>query len=126
MGGDFNRPPDTMVEQSRNRYMAIRMHASSAKSTCSVGGLIDYFVSHENEHNILEDVGVLEDTVVTPQSPVTATIREDIYQTKTLQEVVAPKWPQCDPVHEPLSWEESLNLMRDDLNWKVHPKRYQK
>ena len=37
-GGDFNRPPDTMVEESRNRYMAIRTHAPSAKSTCSVRG----------------------------------------------------------------------------------------
>ena len=82
-------------------------------------------MTHESEHQILEDVGVLEDTVVTPHSPVTAIIREDIYQTKTLQQVIAPKWPQCDPVHEPLSWDESLNLLRDDLKWKVHPKRYQ-
>ena len=24
-----------------------------------------------------------------------------------------------------MSWDESLNLLSDDLNWKVHPKRYQ-
>ena len=55
-----------MVEESRNRYMAIRAPAPSAKSTFSVGGLLDYFVTHETEHQILEDVGVLDDTVVTP------------------------------------------------------------
>ena len=124
-GGDYNRPPDTMVEESRNRFMAIRTHAPRAQSTCSVGGLIDYFVTHENEHQILEDISVIQDTVVTPHSPVAATIREDIYLTKALQQVTAPKWPQCDPVHEPLSWEESLNMLREDLRGKVHPKRYQ-
>ena len=44
---------------------------------------------------------------------------------KALQQVVAPKWPQGDPVHEQLSWEQSLHFLREDLKWKVHPKRYQ-
>ena len=96
-----------MVEESEARYMAIRTYAPRVHSTCSAGGLIDYFVTHANEHHILEDVTVIEDTVVTPHSPVAATIREDIYQTRTLQHVVAPKWPQCDPVHERASWEKS-------------------
>ena len=32
-----------MVEESEARYMAVRTHAPQAHSTCSVGGLIDYF-----------------------------------------------------------------------------------
>ena len=44
---------------------------------------------------------------------------------KDLQQVVAPKWPQGDPVHEMLSWEQSQEILRDDLKWRVHPKRYQ-
>ena len=59
--------------------MDIRTHAPDATSTCSVGGLIDYFVTHEHEHQILEDIKVIKDTVVTPHCPVAATIREDIY-----------------------------------------------
>ena len=45
--------------------------------------------------------------------------------TKALQQVTVPKWPQGEPVHEMLSWEESLTMLRVELNWKVHPKRYQ-
>ena len=78
-GGDYNRTPSTLVEESRNRFMAIRTHAPNATSTCSVGGLIDYFVTHEHEHQILDDIEVIKDTVVTPHCPVAATIREDIY-----------------------------------------------
>ena len=44
---------------------------------------------------------------------------------EALQQVTDPKWPQGEPVHEMLSWEESLNMLREDLKWKVHPKRYQ-
>ena len=51
-GADFNRPPEQMVAESESRYMAIRSHAPRAHTTCSVGGLIDYYATHENEHNI--------------------------------------------------------------------------
>ena len=65
-----------MVAESESRYMAIRTHAPRAHTTCSVGGLIDYYVTHENEHNILQDITVIKDTVMTPHSPVAATIIE--------------------------------------------------
>ena len=102
--------------------MGLRAYAPTDKATCSVGGLIDYYVTHEHEHNILEDIKMIKDTVVTPHSPVAATIKEDIYMSKALQQVVAPKWPQGDPVHEQLSLEQSLNFRREDLDWKIHPK----
>ena len=63
-------------------------------STCSNGGLIDYFVTHENAHEILANLKVINDTVVTPHSPVAANINGALYTTKTLQQVVVPKWPQ--------------------------------
>ena len=93
-GGDLSRPPGKMVEESEARYMAICTYAPHVHATCSTGGLIDYCVTHANEHHILADVKVLKDTVVTPHSPVAATIREDPYQTRTLQQMVAPNWPQ--------------------------------
>ena len=114
-----------MVEESSHSAMAIRTHAPRTYSTCSVGGLIDYFVTHEHEHDILDDIEVIKDTVVTPHSPVAATIREDVYMSSALQQLVAPKWPQGDPIHEQLSWEQSLNFLREDLKWKIHPERYQ-
>ena len=114
-----------MVEKSEARYMAIRTYAPNVHTTCSTGGLIDYFVSHANEHQILADVAVLKDTVVTPHSPVMATIREDLYQTRTLQKVVAPKWPQCEPVNDKVSWEEAQRMRREDIKWKTPPCRYQ-
>ena len=86
-----------MVEESEARYMAVRTFAPGVHSTCSVGGLFDYFVTHANEHHILEDVQIIKDTVVSPHSPVSATIREDIYQTRTLQQVVAPKMASMRP-----------------------------
>ena len=55
-----------MVEDCEARYMAIRTYAPQLYTTCSTGGLIDYYVSHANEHQILSDVTVLKDTVVTP------------------------------------------------------------
>ena len=114
-----------MVEESEARYMAIRTYAPRVHSTCSAGGLIDDFVTHANEHPILADVTVIKDTVVTPHSPVAATIREDIYQTRTLQQAVAPTWPQCDPVHEKVSWEEAQHIFRDEIKWQIPPCRYQ-
>ena len=114
-----------MVEESEALYMAIRTYAPRVHSTCSAGGLIDYFVTHANEHHILADVTVIKDTVVAPHSPVAATIRDDIYQTRTLQQVVAPRWPQCDPVHEKVSWEEAQHILRDEIKWKIPPCRYQ-
>ena len=105
--------------------MAVRTHAPQAQTTCSVGRLIDYFVTHANEHHILKDIEIIKDTVVSPHSPVAATIRADIYQTRTLQQVVAPKLPQCDPVHERVSWEEAQTSLRDEIKWKVQPCRYQ-
>ena len=71
--------------------MASQTHAPNVFSTCSAGGLIDYYVTREDEHDIIQDVEIIKDTVVTPHSPVAATIREDIYQMRTLQQVVAPK-----------------------------------
>ena len=82
MGGDANRPPNKLVEESEARYFAIRTHAPNVYSTCGTGGLIDYFVTHEAEHDILSDITVLKDTVVTPHSPVIATISVNLYQTK--------------------------------------------
>ena len=115
-----------MVEESTARYCAIRTHAPvGVFSTCSNGGLIDYFVTHADEHEILADIKVLKDTVVTPHSPVAATIKEDIYQTRTLQQVVAPNWPECDPVHEKISWEEAQKIWQDDLKWQIPHCRYQ-
>ena len=73
-GADFNRSPEEMVSESEGRYMAITTHAPQTRTTCSVGGLIDYFVTHENERTIKSDVRVISDTVVTPHSPVAATI----------------------------------------------------
>ena len=40
-GGDYNRPPEKVVEESEARYMAIRTYAPRVHSTCSGGGLID-------------------------------------------------------------------------------------
>ena len=62
---------------------------------------------------------------VTPHSPVAAIIREDIYQTRTLQQVVAPKWPLCDPVHKRVSWEEAQHIFRKEIKWQVTPCRDQ-
>ena len=74
MGSDFNRTPEEMVAESDSRYMAVATHAPQTHTTCSVGGLIDYFVTHENEQEIISDIQVIKDTVVTPHSPVAATI----------------------------------------------------
>ena len=114
-----------MVSESAGRYMAITTHAPQATTTCSVGGLIDYFVTHESERTILSDIKVISDTVVSPHSPVAATINENIYATKTLQQVVSPKWPQGDPVHERVTWEEAQRILLEDIRWKSHPYRYQ-
>ena len=62
---------------------------------------------------------------MSPHSPVAATISEDVYQTRTLQQVVAPKWLQCDPVHERVSWEEAQKILREDIKWKAQPCGYQ-
>ena len=54
-----------------------------------------------------------------------AIINENIYATKTLQQVVSPKWPQGDPVHERVTWEEAQRILFDDIRWKSHPYRLQ-
>ena len=112
-----------MLEESEAIYMAIRTCAHGVHSTCSAGGLIDYFVTHADEHHTLENVTIIKDTVVTPHSPVAATIREDIYLSRTLQQVVGQKWPQCDPVHDRVSWEEAQHIIREDVKWRVTPCR---
>ena len=114
-----------MVAESESRYMAIATHAPNVQTTSSVGGLIDFFVTHENEQHIISDIQVIKDTVVTPHSPVAATISENIYHTRTLQQVVASKWPQGDPVHDRVTWEEAQRILRDDIKWKSTPCRYQ-
>ena len=123
-GADFNRSPAEMVTESESRYMAIATHAPQVRTTCSVGGLIDYFVTHENERTIIGDISVIKDTVVTPHSPVAATINESIYATRTLQQVVAPKWPQGDPVHEKVTWEEAQRILAEDIKWEINPFRF--
>ena len=82
-------------------------------------------MTHEHEHQILENISVIKDTVVTPHSPVAAIIREDICHTRTLQQVIAPKWPQCDPVHDRVTWEEAQHILTEDIKWRVKPCRYQ-
>ena len=125
LGGDLNRPPEQLVEESTSRYCAIRTHAPiGVFSTCSNGGLIDYFVTHENEHQILADIKVIKDTVVTPHSPVAATINEALYTTKTLQQVAVPKWPEGEPAHERRSWEEAQEVMQE-LKWSIPHTRCQ-
>ena len=79
-GADFNRSPEEMVTESESRYMAISTHAPRVRTTCSVGGLIDYYVTHENERDIISDICVIKDTVVKPQTtPLAATINKSIY-----------------------------------------------
>ena len=91
MGRGFQQTAKKIVEESDARYMAPRTYAPAVHSTCSAGGLIDYYVTHAYEHHIMDNVRVLKDTVVTPHSPVAATTREDIYLTKAIQQVTAPK-----------------------------------
>ena len=115
-----------LVEESTARYFANRTHSPHGVfSKCSNVGSIDYFVTHETEHQTLTNISVLKDTVVRPHSPVVATIDETIYHTRTLQQAVAPKLPQCDPVHQRVSWEEAQHILQEEIKWTVPPVRYQ-
>ena len=53
-----------------------------------------------------------------------ATINEALYTTKTLRQVMVPQWPQGEPAHEKISWEEAQEVLHE-LEWNIPHTRYQ-
>ena len=55
-GGDFNRPPKQLEEETGQNGLGTRcFYPKWVQSTYSNGGLIDYFVSHVGETDIIQD-----------------------------------------------------------------------
>ena len=93
-------------------------------STCSNRRLVDYSVTHECEHEILDDIKLIQDNVITPHSPVAAVINEAMYRTQVLQQSAAPKRPQGEKVPEAFTWEEAQQVLLD-MKRKIPETRYQ-
>ena len=91
---------------------------------CSNGGLIDYFVSHVNEVDIVRDVRLVKGEPTTPHFPVEGWIPANIKDTMVKEQVLAPKWlaiigPQLDP----WSWDQATNVL-EEQGWKAPYQRY--
>ena len=108
-GGDFNRPPEQLTQETANNGLGIRCFApQGVHSTCSNGGLIDYYASHVSESDILKDVAIVRDAPISPHFPVQARVPANIKDTMVKTQVTAPDWPVLiGPLLEPWTWEQS-------------------
>ena len=124
-GGDYNRPADKLEEECCSRYCAVRTHPLlGIFGTCNNGGLIDYFVTHEDEHCLVQDINIIKDAVVSPQSPLEGDINAELFRTRVKQQKVAPQLLQAEKVHENYTWTEAQdNLL--SMGWKTPGARYQ-
>ena len=119
-GGDFNRPPEQLSQETASNGLGIRCFApQGVYSTCSNGGLIDYFASHVNETDILQDVAIVRDAPIAPHFPVQARVPANIKDTMVKTQVTAPEWPVLiGPLLEPWTWEQSQRFLADQ-QWKA-------
>ena len=70
-GGDFNRPPSQLIEESHQSGLGLVAFVPPGEHiTCSNGGLIDYFFSHVGETDILQEVRKVKGAPITPHYPV--------------------------------------------------------
>ena len=124
-GGDFNRPPQQLEAETAQNGLGTRcFYRKGVHSTCSNGGLIDYFVSHISDTDLIRDVGIVHDSPISPHYLVECTIPANIKDTMVKEQVQAPTWPTIiGPLLEPWSWGRAEQFL-EEQGWKAPYHRF--
>ena len=119
-GAESIRPPQQLEAETAQEGLGTRcFYPKGVQSTCSNGGLIDYFVSHVGETDIMQEVAIVRDAPTTPHYPVQCVVPGNIKDTMVKEQVTAPKWSEIiGPVLEPWTWEQSQKFL-EDQGWKT-------
>ena len=81
-GGDFNRPPGQVESETAQNGLGTKcLYPRGVLSTCSNSGLIDDFVSHVNETDIIQEVEIVRDAPTSPHYPVRCMVPANIKDT---------------------------------------------
>ena len=113
----MRRPPDELL--SRGINIPAQAHTPKGEwTTCSVGGMIEYFLSPTGEQCPVEECNKIKQTVVRPRGPVQIQVNKRPHSTQVLGPVAARKWPEAEPIHPKPTWEEAANKL-ENIGWKV-------
>ena len=114
-GGDFNRSPEGLL----GKGFAIPAQAHTPKgewSTCTVGGMIDYFLTPACEQCPVDECSKINTTTIRPHFPVQMRVNRGPHFTQVLGPVAAKKWPDAEPIHNKRTWEEAINKL-EQMGW---------
>ena len=94
-GGDFYRLPAQLLQEAGFNGLGLQALPPLGEcSTCSNGGLIDYFVSHVSETVIVQAVRKIEGSPLTPHYLVECKVPRNLKDTIVMQQEKAPAWPE--------------------------------
>ena len=86
-------------------------------STCTVGGLIDYFLVPDNEPNMASDCKMIRGSTIKPHYPVEIRVDRRLHLTRVLEPMITKKWPEGAPEFPKPSWPQSKTKL-EGLGWK--------
>ena len=116
-GGDFSRPPEVMLEQGL--HMQVKAYTPKGEgSTCTVGGLIDYFLVPANEPNMARECSMIRRSTIKPHYPVQILVDRRPHLTKVLAPIATKKWPEAEGVFPKITWEQSSAKLKE-IGWKL-------
>ena len=116
-GGDFNRPPETLMDQGL--HIQAQAHTPIGEwTTCSVGGMIDYFPTPIGEQCPVEQCVKIKQSTIRPHDPIQIRVNRRPHLTEVLRPVAAKKWPEAEAVFPKPTWEEATNKLTE-MGWKV-------
>ena len=115
-GGDFNRPPEVMIEQGL-QLQARACTPQGEGSRCTVGGLIEYFLVPDNEPNMSSDCKMIRGSTIRPHYPVEVKVDRRPHPTRVSEPIVAKKWPEGAPEFPKPSWPQAKTKL-EGLGWK--------
>ena len=111
-GGDFNWSPDELID----RGITIPAQAHTPKgewSTCTVGAMIDYFLTPSWDQCPVEECTKINSTTIKLHYPVQIMADQRPQLTKVLGPVGAKKWREAEPIQRKRSWKVASKQLSD-------------
>ena len=109
MGGFFNRSPDDLLH--RGLYLPAQAQTPQGEtSTCSVGGLIDYFLIPLRK-NMATQCSMIRQTRIKPHYPVETRVDRRPQLTQVLGPKSAKKLPEAKVLYPEPSWEQAKDKL---------------
>ena len=116
-GGDFNRSPEELL----GKRIASPAQAHTPKgewSTCTVGGMIDYFLTPAADQCTVEECTKNENNNNQASLSNTNKSKQKIAFNQSIRTCGGFEKPEAEPIHDRPTWEQATKTL-EKMGWKV-------